>query len=345
MANQVTIEIKLSMPDQRPVICVVRTPLQLFNVIEACQRFYDVSVPKHLIMVASSRVDLQMMQAMLHTDQTWQSVHTVMFQAWRKRLYGWQLNRFLQSLGEVQAVLIGMITHVPLHVVNMVKPKQVWIVDDGNESLMLARQMAAWREYPPTRFASIRDHVFGLKLNPLGVQDATFFSVFDLKGTMPQLDNDYRCFKQCATHLPIRPDVLVIGSNLVGTYLKSAEVLLRRLKHINQQLLPDVPRWYAPHRYESEKNLLKIEALGYQLYRPDCILEYTQIQQGWCFSATYSIRSTAVDTLEKIYNITGYLVALPQADFVSQAKWQECQHIWQQHPNLLSLPDQDDVLS
>jgi hypothetical protein len=248
-------------------------------------------------------------------------------------------------LGEVQAVLIGMITHVPLHVVNMVKPQQVWIIDDGNESLMLARQMAAWREHPPTRSASIRDHLFGLKLNPLGVQDATFFSVFDLKDTMPQLDNDYRCFKQCATHLPIRPDVLVIGSNLVGTYIKCAEVLLHRLKQLNQQLLPDVPRWYAPHRYESEQHLTEIEALGYQLYRPDCILEYTQIQQGWCFSATYSIRSTAVDTLEKIYNITGYLVALPTVDFVSQAKWKECQHIWQQHPHLLSLSDQDDILS
>lgn len=345
MVNYVTLEMKLSMPNQYPVICVVRTPLQLFNVIEACQRFYDDSVAKHLIIVAGNAIDQRMMQDMLRPEQAWQTVHTVIFQGWRKHLYGWQLNQFLHGLRDVQAVWIGMITHVPLHVVNMVKPQQVWIVDDGNESLMLARQMATWRQRSTTKSFSILDRVFDLKLNPLGVQHAIFFTVFDLKGSMPQLNNDYQCFKRLATYLPIRPDVLVIGSNLVGTYIKSAEILLQRLEQLNQQLLPNVPRWYAPHRYESEQHLTAVKALGYQLYRPECILEYTQIQQGWCFSATYSIRSTAVDTLEKIYNITGYLVALPPEDFVSQAKWQECQYIWQQHPHLLLLSNQDDVLS
>lgn len=330
------------------VVCVVRTPLQLFNAIEACQRFHRHDL-KYLIVVAGSSIDLQMMQAMITSDQDWVAIETVIFQGWHKHFYGWQLNPWLTSLKPVKAVYIGMIRHVPLHTVNILQPEQVWILDDGNESLMIARQIHRWQQQKngqaqinhrhqiniPARFS---DQLLGLQLQPDRLLKANFFSAFQIPVVPNQLvHNDYQCFKVKVHDLPIRADVLVIGSNLVGTYLKNESILLLRLKDLRQYLPSDVPHWYAPHRYETAQTIDKIQQLGYHIYQSSGILEYSQLQQGWRFSASYSIRSTAIETLYKIYGIPGFLCQLPVKDFVSVSKWQECCHIWQQHGQTIRL--------
>lgn len=325
------------------VVCVVRTPLQLFNAIEACQRFHQHDL-KYLVVVAGSNIDLQMMQAMINSDQDWAAIETVIFQGWRKHFYGWQLNRWLISLKPVKAVYIGMIRHVPLHTVNILQPEQVWILDDGNESLMIARQIHCWQHQQTNGHSQLNakqhlsDPLLGLQLHPGRLLKANFFSAFDIPIVPNQLvHNDYQCFKMKVHDLPIRPDILVIGSNLVGTYLKNESILLLHLKNLRRHLPSDIPHWYAPHRYESAQSIDKIQQLGYYIYRSSGILEYSQLQQGWRFSASYSIRSTAVETLYKIYGIPGFLCQLPVKDFVSMSKWQECCHIWQQHGQTIRL--------
>ena len=329
--------------DQPPekVVCVARTPLQLFNAIEACQRFHQHSF-KYLIMVAGSNIDLQMMRAMITADQDWAAIETIIFQGWHKHFYGWQLNRLLVSLKPVKAVYIGMIRHVPLHVVNVLQPEQVWILDDGNESLMIARQINDWQQQNGHNKINLQQRfiglLLGLQLKPDRLLDANFFSAFRIS-ILPNIlvHNDYQCFKVKVHHLPVRPDVLVIGSNLVGTYLKNESVLLLRLKHLRQHLPSDVPHWYAPHRYEISQTIGKIQQLGYRIYYSANILEYSQLQQGWRFSASYSIRSTAIETLYKIYGIPGFLCQLPVQDFINVSKWQECCHIWQQYEQTIVL--------
>ncbi|RYY80803.1 MAG: hypothetical protein EOO69_01195 [Moraxellaceae bacterium] len=319
------------------VVCVVRTPLQLFNAIEACQRFHQHDL-KYLIVVAGSNIDLQMMQAMITSDQDWTAVETVIFQGWHKHFYGWQLNRWLMALKPVKAVYIGMIRHVPLHTVNILQPKQVWILDDGNESLMIARQLVKWQQQKIKWQQRWQDQILSLQLTPNRLLKANFFSAFEIPVVPNQLvHNDYQCFKVKVHDLPVRSDVLVIGSNLVGTYLKNESILLLRLKNLRQHLPSNVPHWYAPHRYETAQSIDKIQQLGYYIYQPSGILEYSQLQQGWRFSASYSIRSTAIETLHKIYGILGFLCQLPVSDFVSVSKWQECCHIWQQHGQTIQL--------
>ncbi|WP_143253697.1 hypothetical protein [Alkanindiges hydrocarboniclasticus] len=319
------------------VVCVVRTPLQLFNAIEACQRFHEDDL-KYLILVAGSSVDLKMMQAMLQPDQEWTAIKTVIFQGWQKHFYGWQLNRWLMTLKPVKAVYIGMIRHVPLHVVNVIQPEQVWILDDGNESLMIARQIHAWQQQKTILPDRWQDQFLDLQLNPQRLLKAHFFSAFEIQAPNNCIvNNDYRCFKAKVRQLPIRPDILVIGSNLVGTYLKDESTLLLRLQQLHRDLPANVPQWYAPHRYESSSLIRRIQKLGYQIYQPRGILEYSQLQQGWRFSASYSIRSTAIETLYKIYEIPGFLCQVPASDFINLAKWQECVYIWQQYPETISL--------
>ncbi|WP_156935716.1 hypothetical protein [Alkanindiges illinoisensis] len=321
------------------VVCVVRTPLQLFNAIEACQRFHQNDL-KYLVLVAGSSVDLNMMQSMLQPDQDWALVHTVIFQGWRKHFYGWQLNYWLHTLNPVKSVYIGMITHVPLHIVNVLQPAHIWILDDGNESLMIARQIHAWQQQKTTLQNRWQDQLLDLQLNPQRLLKANFFSTFDIQASDNILvNNDYRCFKAKVHLLPIRPDILVIGSNLVGTYLKDESTLFLRLQQLLQHLPPEVPHWYAPHRYEPTSLIQQIQKLGYQIYQTPSILEYSQLQQGWRFSASYSIRSTAIETLYKIYEIPGFLYQLPASDFINLSKWEECLYIWQQYPHTINLCD------
>lgn len=326
---------------QTKVVCVIRTPLQLFNAIEACQRFHQHDL-KYLILVAGSPVDLTMMQAMLASEQNWAMVKTIIFQSWHKHFYGWQLNSWLSTLKPVSTVYIGMIRHVPLHVVNVLQPAQVCILDDGNESLMIARQINAWQASPAQQGNCWRNRFLGLQLKPDQLLNARFFSVFDIQAANNTVvNNDYRCFKARVSSLPVQPDVLVIGSNLVGTYLKDQSVLLLRLTQLRQHLPAGVAHWYAPHRYEPKDLVARIEQLGYRIYQPCSILEYSQLQQGWCFAASYSFRSTAVDTLQVIYRIPGYLCQLPETDFINAQKWLECDYIWQQHPNVLHMAEID----
>ena len=321
------------------VVCVVRTPLQLFNAIEACQRFHQNHL-KYLVLVAGSSVDLNMMQSMLQPDQDWALVHTIIFQGWRKHFYGWQLNHWLHALKPVKSVYIGMITHVPLHIVNVLQPAHVWILDDGNESLMIARQIHAWQQQKTTLQNRWQDQLLDLQLNPQRLLKANFFSTFEIQAPNNTLvKNDYRCFKAKVHLLPMRPDILVIGSNLVATYLKDESRLLLRLQQLRQHLPPEVPYWYAPHRYEPASLIQQIQKLGYQIYHTPSILEYSQLQQGWRFSASYSIRSTAIETLYKIYEIPGFLCQLPASDFISLSKWKECLYIWQQYPQTINLCD------
>lgn len=323
------------------IVCVVRTPLQLFNAIEACQRFHQHDF-KYLIVVAGSSIDLQMMRAMITPDQEWTMVETIIFQGWHKHLYGWQLNRWLMSLKPVKAVYIGMIRHVPLHVVNILQPEQVWILDDGNESLMIARQINRWQQQNGHNKINLQqrfiNQLLGLQRQPDRLLGANFFSAFEIP-ILPNtlVHNDYQCFKVKVHHLPVQSDVLVIGSNLVGTYLNNESTLLLRLQALRQHLPMEVPHWYAPHRYENPETIDKIKQLGYQIYYSASILEYSQLQQGWRFSASYSIRSTAIETLYKIYGIPGFLCQLPAKDFISVSKWQECCYIWQQHDQTIVL--------
>ena len=137
----------------------------------------------------------------------------------------------------------------------------------------------------------------------------------------------------------MHPDILVIGSNLVATYLKDESTLSLRLQQLRQYLPPEVPYWYAPHRYEPALLIQQIQKLGYQIYHTPSILEYSQLQQGWRFSASYSIRSTAIETLYRIYEIPGFLYQLPAGDFISLSKWKECLYIWQQYPHTINLCD------
>lgn len=325
--------------DQDTILCVARTPLQLFNIIEACERFHLPCSQKYLVLVAGSLIDLKMMQSMIQSSQGWREIKVVIFYGWLKKLYAWQLNTWLQQIKPISHLYMGMITHVPLHILNKIQPKKLVLVDDGNETFLISRAIVNIKNNNVKQWVpNILTKLFGVDLNQQALLKAEFFTLFDITNTgISYIVNDYRCFKNKSKLLEQRHDILVIGSNLIGNYLTNIDVLVRRLLQLKRKLPLDTPLWYAPHRYEKPEHVERIAANGFKIYRYKSILEYAQIQQGWLFAETFSIRSTAVNTLFAIYGTKGTLCRLPTTDFVSLNKWEECEKVWSNHISVLNL--------
>jgi hypothetical protein len=144
-------------------------------------------------------------------------------------------------------------------------------------------------------------------------------------------------FKQKVNCLEVRNNsVLIIGSNLIGTYLDSEKSYLEILELLKNKT-SHLELWYAPHRYMSQETVQKIKQMGYLIFKYDCILEIAQMLQGWRFEQFFSIRSTAIDTLKILYGINGYYVRLPQHYFISEEKWKECDAIWSVAEHVFNL--------
>jgi hypothetical protein len=302
---------------------VVRTPLQLFNAIEARDRLH-VGERNALLMQYGSAVDHELMEGLL--DDGWQVVRRYAYNGLRRKLYAWLLASWLRQLGRPQVLYIGLITHLPLHVANFCAPQSLRLLDDGNETLLIARRLHELRQHLPRRRLWL-ERLLRQCLDPRALVDATAFSIYDTEPLgLPRLVNDYRMFRQRMKSLPTRSCVVFIGSNLVGNYFKGEEEFLQALAAVHE-------RWpgklmYCPHRYESQALRERIQALGFELFLPDTILENAFMYAGWSPESLATFRSTAIDTLARIYGLPGVMVEMPLTSIIA-AKLDELDMVWQ----------------
>ena len=177
-----------------------------------------------------------------------------------------------------------------------------------------------------------------IKQNPQVLKNIKIFTLYhDLKTNHEVVINDYRVFKKHIKNLIVKKNTcLIIGSNLIGTYLRSEEIYLNILASFIEHM-KNKTVFYAPHRYLNELLIHKIKLLGYQILEYDTILEVDQMVKGWRFEEYYSIRSTAIDTLTNLYNVQGIYVRIPSQYFVSEQKWNECNQIWKTAHNIIDL--------
>ena len=321
---------------------IVRTPLQLFNAFEAMQRFHQADTQNELLVVYGSLRDHRMMQQMLQTLQGWNRIVYQPFIGWKKKFYAFQLKKHFPDHSQYDDIFTGMIQHIPLHLMNSLNAKNYWLIDDGNETRMIVEHLNQGTYYTKDRSQGL----FGIKQNPEVLKKIQLFTLYDDLETPHQVTiNDYRIFKQNARALETKNGYdLVIGSNLVGTYLKSEAEYLSILKSLKQQMA-DRHLYYAPHRYLSESTVQAIESMGYEILKYDTILELFQYEQGWCFERYYSIRSTAIDTLTQLYGAAGAFIRLDESHFVNHAKWQECNEIWNTAQHVISLETTERALN
>lgn len=304
---------------------MVRTPLQCFNAIEARDRFHA-GENNILLAYCGSKADHNLIRQ-LQGDE-WSEVRYKRFSGITKRLYGWQLKRWLSKLPPIDTLYIGLISHLPLHIANTLQPSRLRLLDDGNETLLFARRIKELRESHKTPSPRLLDKLLALNIDRKILLNAEFFSMFDTSiYGIPHINNDYRVFRNRVKALEERNEVMFIGSNLIGTYFRDEAAFLKRLERV-KSFFSDRKLTYCPHRYESRELRLKIAKLGFELFEPSTIMEHAFLSAGWRPALLASFRSTAVDTLGLIYGIPGCMLEVSSNDIVTEGKWKEMQSVW-----------------
>lgn len=312
---------------------IVRTPLQLFNAIEAKERFFQENIKNELLIVYGSEKDLEIIKVMLGEQSGWDRIIYQKFYGLSKKTYAWNLRKYFIEKDYLD-IFTGMIYHIPLHLMNTLNSKNNWLLDDGNETRLIIKNLNEGIYYQTNRSKKI----LGINQNVQILKKLKIFTLYDDLSTKHEIiKNDYRVFRSKVRSLAIRKSTsLLIGSNLIGTYILSAEKYLEFLKKFKERN-SSVEIWYAPHRYLPKHLLQDIEEIGYKIFSYDTILELAQVQQGWCFEEYTSVRSTAIDTLEVLYGIQGKYISLGQEYFVSIDKWEECMQIWKATNRIIKL--------
>jgi len=303
-------------------VFVCRTPLQLFNAVEARDRFHA-GDRNRLLCVYRKPVDRALMDSLL--EGGWQAVRFLRLTAVSHQTYAFGLSGFLAESRPAATVYVGLPKHVAAHVVNTLEPARVVFLDDGNEVLKIAAGIAAGA-YRPEYRAPLLHRLTGRRTGLAYLERARFFSLYDLSRWIPAercTANDYRCFRQKVAGLARGDEVCFIGSNLLGQYVDDGAVLARHLGRA-RAYYKDRPFQYAPHRYE-DMGFLKAVARehDFELVRFDTILEQAFLRRGRVPGEVATFRSTAIDTLATLYGTDRRVFRLPLGDLNSDVHREE----------------------
>jgi hypothetical protein len=292
---------------------IVRTSLQLFNCMEARKRFHA-DEQNLLLIYFKKSIDADIMRQML--DDKWTHITWYHFSGIRQQLYPWLLPKSIRSLaGKIKALYLGLISHIPRHLANVLQPSWVCLVDDGNETIMLSKRIEYYRKNEIEN-PRLKDKLLGKHTGTECFKNMCYFSAYDLPEIVEEekILNDYRHFKSHLCALPQKQAFVFIGSNLVGSYIKSQMLLLDALTEV-AQINIGKQLFYAPHRYEDRETLKRISELGYELLSFNTIIELGFANAGWLPSKIATLRSTALDLLMSIYGLDGEVYRLPDEQF------------------------------
>jgi hypothetical protein len=292
---------------------LVRSPLQLFNCVEAALRYPDCG-RKVLVLLHRKGFDRDLMAKILEDgdvawdDVTWGDIRS---NGTHLRLVG----DLLRRLPPLETCFLGDSTHLTNLVVNRRSPRKVVLVDDGTHTYIRAR-MAAARAFgrenshqePIGLFRRLLDRAVGFDESFLN--DAAFFTIYDdVAAYSPALEvvrNDYRRFRETVAGLPVRDEALFIGSDLIGDILVDPGRYEAYLARVVERF--GGRKWtYVMHRKENEVRREYLEGMsrkyGFTLAVYDRILEQHFRARGWRPALAGTIFSTALDTLQAIYGM------------------------------------------
>lgn len=314
---------------------IVRTPLQLFNAFEAKERFSTQHIENDLLIIFGNFNDLKIMNKMLINLKGWNSVTYHKFFGFGKFFYAFKLDQKFKE-GNYKNIFTGMIHHIPLHLMNKLNASSNWLLDDGNETRLIAQSLENGFYYKKDKSKTL----LRINQNPEILRKLKLFTLYEnLETTHEVVINSYSMFRTKVTNLEVKSDTcLIVGSNLVGTYIKSKKDYLHILQQIFKQT-KESNKYYAPHRYLDDATKKDIEKLGFNVLNYETILEIEQLNQGWRYEHYYSIRSTAIDTLTLLYGVDSHFIRVPKKYFLSREKWEECKNIWDKSKNVLDLEE------
>lgn len=283
-------------------ISLVRTPFQLFNCIEAIKRF-NINGSNILICIYKNEVDKNLFQEILK-ELSWEKVYFIKLNFFTRIFYSFILTNLLRKYKNVEYCFFGLITSYIIHSVNQIKSKNNILIDDGNETFLIANNIRN-TTYKNKFKNNILNKILKRKFNLNFLDKLSIFTFFNLDSYLLNnkiITNDYRNFKKLINNLPEDNEIFFIGSNLINNYIKKVyfeDILKNTIEYFKEYKII-----YVPHRYEDIDYLRELSIkYGFELKKFPTILELAISQHQKKPLGLITIRSTALETLGYLYDI------------------------------------------
>lgn len=292
-------------------VFVVSSPLQLFNAIEARDRFHR-GESSHLLILWKKDIDREQMELLIDGD--WTSLRWLRHGGWARAWYAQILRVWLANLRNVDVVYLGYPLNVRAHVANVINPSRIVLLDDGHATLHLMGLLMD-PVYRNIRKPGVVDVFLGRCVDIRYVDRAELFTVYR-PGEWPEsrrIHNDFRVFRAKAALLPRSRKVLFIGSDLVGNVIPDV-FIEEKLFALMASYYAGKDVIYSAHRYENIELLKASRGLaGMPVTRYPTLLEYALYGEGELPASIATFCSSAIDTLKDIYGLPAEVLMIPEA--------------------------------
>lgn len=286
---------------------IARSPLQLYNCIEASKKFQN-GKQNVLLMISRQEYDRQLMENVSKYGD-WDEVII-----WDNKGFFRQLVlvfKFLSKINKISNCVIGDYTRAVNFIINTVVPEKMIWVDDGVATLQRAKLIASGAIYNLTKHFKPKSRIVALaekivRINVRNHNKTAFFTIYhEIEEYLIKFEvirNDYSYFKNKYILLPYKDCVYFIGNDLRRYILKD--------KTTFDNYLSTVSNYYAGrkityviHRKENSDFMDQMgRKYGFETISFDDIIEIQILKQGWCPAEIATFCSSALDTINLLCN-------------------------------------------
>jgi len=311
-------------------VFLIKTPLQLLNAIEAKHHFKLNTKDCVLIIMGDRKSQPQILmlaknvgewgkvivlnETPLFFDNPFEIKHSLMRSIWRSKFfsksffYVRRLNRIKKFLGELEYIFVGFARYVYMrHFVNVSPHKHVFLLDDGNATIRLAKERRegvafnpdiSWKKRLKNYLKKILQGVNDIEQEKLG-----FFTIYNVVAGErdPIVENKFDYVRSRLDSLDTTDDVFFLGSPLSETGIIGQRRYFDYLIKIKKYYC-DNKIIYVAHRRESKEKLKKIEnELALDVVQYNYPIEYQLAMIGPRPKVLASFFSSALDSCSLIF--------------------------------------------
>ena len=283
---------------------IAKTPLQLFNCIEARDRFHK-SEENTLFYQYRSDIDKKQIKNLI--DDSWFEVIDYPLTLSNRLFFPILLNKIkLKYKNRVSNCYYGAYNGIISHLINSINPSNNFLVDDGVKTIKISQFIKDNKLDKRGFLRPLKD--FLLKSSRGYIYKSKFFTVYsEIEKHLPNrvVINDYRAFKDRVLTMNRENIVYFIGTALLKRTLKNRDSFEQELKRVidyynqrNQKFI------YILHRYEEIEYLNSLaKKYNFEAVKFNNIIEIELFQRGTFPKEVSSFASTAVETINMIYGV------------------------------------------
>lgn len=310
---------------------IVRTPLQLFNAIEAKKRFHkkDGEEDNILFYQYQRQVDKELMENLIVASE-WDEVIAYPL-SWSRRIFlAFYLKPIMAKHNKIENCYVGAFNSIVNLFINTIKPNKTIILDDGTKTLGIANNIARGDvNRKENQLKTLRNKLFNLDRSYM--YESSFFTIYTLQSYQIENEivlNDYREFKRGLASYEQEDVVYFIGTNLIEKILKSKDAFEKNLEKL-LEYYQGKKLIYILHRYEDFKYLQKLaKKHAFEAVKFENILEVEIANAGFIPVEFATFGSSAIETLPLLFSQSSYRVFKLQAEDILAKKEKAMENVY-----------------